>query len=162
VLPSAAASALSLTASSTWNNDIQLTFRQGISLSIGYGVSTNERQSNGTITQGTGEDLTANLSYLFQLPGKISSARKQLRVSVNALSSKAESCLDLPDNDECIGISDTRRKTLRAGIDTDLLSILTGGFQAAYVLNDVRQLNRKTEQLTLSLTFQLSLFSGDY
>jgi hypothetical protein len=27
---------------------------------------------------------------------------------------------------------------------------------------DVRQLNRKTEQLTLSLTFQLSLFSGDY
>ncbi len=30
------------------------------------------------------------------------------------------------------------------------------------MVNDVRQLNRKTEQLTLSLTFQLSLFSGDY
>ncbi|TFG48460.1 MAG: hypothetical protein E4H38_06460, partial [Gemmatimonadales bacterium] len=72
VLPSAAASALSLTASSNWNNDIQLTFRQGISLSVGYGVSTNERQSNGTITQSTGEDLTANLTYLFRLPGNIS------------------------------------------------------------------------------------------
>ena len=62
----------------------------------------------------------------------------------------------------CIGISDVRRKTLRAGVDTDILAILTGGLQAAYVLNDVRQLNRKTEQLTVSLTFQLSLFSGDY
>ena len=85
-----------------------------------------------------------------------------MRVSVNALSSKATSCLDLPTATECVGISDVRRKTLRAGVDTDLLTILTGGFQAAYVLNDVRQLNRKTEQLTLSLTFQLSLFSGDY
>ncbi|HMU61134.1 MAG TPA: cell surface protein SprA [Gemmatimonadales bacterium] len=162
VLPSSAASALSLTSSSTWSNDLQLTFRKGISLSLGYGVSNNERQSNGTTTLGTGEDLTANLSYLFRLPGNISSARKQVRLSINALSSTAESCLDLPDESECITISDTRRKTLRAGVDTDLLSILTGGFQAAYVLNDVRQLNRKTEQLTLSLTFQLSLFSGDY
>ena len=47
-------------------------------------------------------------------------------------------------------------------MDTDILAILTGGLQAAYVLNDIRQLNRKTEQLTVSLTFQLSLFSGDY
>ena len=83
-------------------------------------------------------------------------------MSVNALSSKAASCLELPNATECIGISDVRRKTLRAGVDTDILAILTGGLQAAYVLNDIRQLNRKTEQLTVSLTFQLSLFSGDY
>ncbi len=162
VLPSTAANALSLTETSTWSNDLQLTFRKGFSLTFGYGVSNDERQSNGTTTLGNGEDLTANLIYLFRLPGKISSRRKQVRVSINALSSKAEACLDLPDEEDCIAISDTRRKTFRAGIDTDLLSILTGGFQAAYVLNDVRQLNRKTEQLTLSLTFQLSLFSGDY
>jgi hypothetical protein len=162
VLPSTATNALSLTETSTWTNDLQLTFRKGFSLTLGYGTSSDERQSNGTTTLGNGEDLTANLIYLFQLPGNISSARKQVRVSINALSSKSEACLDLPDESECLGISDTRRKTLRAGIDTDILSILTGGFQAAYVLNDVRQLNRKTEQLTLSLTFQLSLFSGDY
>ncbi len=162
VLPSTATNALSLTETSTWTNDLQLTFRKGFSLTLGYGTSSDERQSNGTTTLGNGEDLTANLIYLFRLPGNISSARKQVRVSINALSSKSEACLDLPDESECLGISDTRRKTLRAGIDTDILSILTGGFQAAYVLNDVRQLNRKTEQLTLSLTFQLSLFSGDY
>jgi hypothetical protein len=162
VLPAAGVSATSLNETSTWTNDLQLTFRQGVSVTLGYGISNTERQSNGTTTLGTGTDVTANLIYLFRLPGNISSARKQVRVSVNGLSSKAESCLDLPDATQCVGISDVRRKTLRAGVDTDILKILTGGFQAAYVLNDVRQLNRKTEQLTLSLTFQLSLFSGDY
>ena len=162
VLPSAAVNAVSLNETSTWTNDLQLTFRKGISLTLGYGTSNNERLSNGTTTIGDGTDITANLIYLFRLPGNVSSARKQVRVSVNALSSKAASCLELPGATDCIGISDVRRKTLRAGVDTDILTILTGGLQAAYVLNDVRQLNRKTEQLTLSLTFQLSLFSGDY
>ena len=162
VLPSTVVNAVSLNQTSTWTNDLQLTLRNGVSLLLGYGTSNNERQSNGTTTLGTGQDLTANLIYLFRLPGNASSARKQVRVSINGLSSKAESCLDLPDATECIGISDIRRKTLRAGVDTDIFSILTGGLQAAYVLNDVRQLNRKTEQLTLSMTFQLSLFSGDY
>ena len=162
VLPSATTNAVSLNQTSTWTNDLQLAFRGGVSMTLGYGVSSNERQSNGTTTLGDGQDLSANLIYLFRLPGNISGSRKQVRVSVNALSSKATSCLDLPTATECVGISDVRRKTLRAGVDTDLLTILTGGFQAAYVLNDVRQLNRKTEQLTLSLTFQLSLFSGDY
>ncbi len=92
-------------------------------------MSNNERQSNGTTTLGDGTDITANLIYLFRLPGSVSSARKQMRVSINALSSKAETCLELPGNPSCIGISDIRRKTLRAGVDTDILSILTGGFQ---------------------------------
>lgn len=162
VVPAAAGDAVSSTETSTWTNDLQLTFRSGISLVLGYGVSNDERKNNGTTTLGNGTDLTANLSYLFRLPGNISRARKQIRISINGLASQAESCLEQLNSDECIAISDVRRTTLRAGVDTDLLTILTGGFQAAYVVNDIRQLNRKTEQLTLSLTFQLSLFSGDY
>lgn len=162
VLPSLAVNAVSFTQTSTWTNDLQLTLRSGISLTLGYGISNDERQSNGTTTFGNGKDISANLIYLFRLPGNLSSARKQVRVSVNGLSSVSETCLDLPGTEGCIGISEIRRQTLRAGLDTDILTILTGGFQAAYVVNDIRQLNRKTEQLTLSLTFQLSLFSGDY
>jgi len=162
VLPSTIGNAVSLNATSTWTNDLQLTLRSGISLTFGYGLSSTERQSNGTTTNGNGTDITANLIYLFRLPGSVSSARKQVRLSINGLSSKSESCLVLPGVSNCTAISDVRRKTLRAGVDTDIFAILTGGLQAAYVLNDVRQLNRKTEQLTLSLTFQLSLFSGDY
>lgn len=161
-LPSAVSNAVSRTETSTWTNDLQLTFRNGLNLTVGYGTSGDQRLNNGTTTIGDGQDISANVIYFFRLPGNVSSARKQVRVSVNALSSKATSCLDLPGVEECLPVSDIRRKTLRLGADTDILAILTGGLQAAYVLNDVRQINRKTEQLTLSLTFQLSLFSGDY
>ena len=161
-LPATTTNAVALTETSTWNNDLQLTFRNGLSVTLGYGTSSDERASNGTTTTGTGRDITANLVYLFRLPNSISSVRKQVRVSVNGLSSKSGSCLQLPDVAGCTGVSDVRRQTLRAGVDADILAILTGGLQAAYALNDVRQINRKTEQLTLSMTFQLSLFSGDY
>jgi len=161
-LPSSTTSAQSLNETSTWTNDLQLTFRNGLSLALGYGTTSDERQSNGTTSLGNGTDLTANLAYLFRMGGRVGTTRRQVRVSVNGLSSKAESCLELPGQDGCLSVSDVRRQTLRAGLDTDILSILTGGFQAAYVVNDIRQLNRKTEQITLSLTFQLSLFSGDY
>jgi len=161
-LPSSTTSAQTLNETSTWTNDLQLTFRNGLSVGLGYGTTSDERQSNGTTSLGSGTDLSANLAYLFRTGGRVGGTRRQVRVSVNGLSSKSESCLELPGEEGCPSVSDVRRQTLRAGLDTDILSILTGGFQAAYVLNDVRQINRKTEQITLSLTFQLSLFSGDY
>ncbi len=161
-LPSSTTSAVSLTETSTWTNDLQLTFRNGISLSLGYGTTSDQRQSNGTTSLGNGTDITANLVYLFRMGGSTRSTRRQVRVSINGLTSQSESCLELPGEDTCLGVSDVRRQTLRAGVDTDIFTILTGGLQGAYVVNDVRQLNRKTEQITISLTFQLSLFSGDY
>jgi len=161
-LPAAVTNALTTTETSTWTNDLSLSFRNGLNLTLGYGTSDDKRLSNGTTTIGNGQDLTANLIYTFRMPGSIGTARKQVRASVNALSSKAVSCLDLPTTSGCRNVSDVRRKTLRAGLDTDILQILTGGLQAAYAFNEARQLNRATSQLTLSMTFQLSLFSGDY
>lgn len=161
-LPSSTSSAQSLTETSTWTNDLQMVFRNGLSLTLGYGTTSDQRQNNGTTSIGSGQDISANLIYLFRLGSSIGNQRRQVRVSINGLSSRAESCLELPGEADCLGVSDVRRQTLRAGADADLLAILTGGLQAAYVVNDVRQLNRKTEQITISLTFQLSLFSGDY
>ena len=161
-LPAVITNALSTTETSTWTNDLSLSFRNGVNLTLGYGTAGDKRLSNGTTTIGSGQDLTANLIYTFRMPGSIGTTRKQIRASVNALSSKAVSCLDLPDTSGCLNVSDVRRKTLRAGLDTDILQILTGGLQAAYAFNEARQINRATSQLTLSMTFQLSLFSGDY
>jgi len=161
-LPSTAANAVSNTQTSTWSNDLSLGFRNGMNLTLGYGTAGDQRLSNGTTTTGKGQDITANLIYTFRMPGAISSGRKQIRASINGLSSKSLSCIDLPDTSGCLNVSDVRRQTLRAGIDTDILQILTGGLQMAYAVNEARQVNRKTSQLTLSMTFQLSLFSGDY
>jgi hypothetical protein len=59
-------------------------------------------------------------------------------------------------------VSDVRRQEVRGGLDTDLTQIVTGGLHGAWSVNDARHLNRKTSQITISATFQISLFAGDY
>ena len=55
-----------------------------------------------------------------------------------------------------------RRDEIRGGFDTDLLKTLSGGLQFGYSLNDARHVSRRTSQIFLMLTFQLSLYAGDY
>jgi hypothetical protein len=55
-----------------------------------------------------------------------------------------------------------RRRELRGAVDTDLLQTLSGGLQVGYSLNDARHLNRRTSQISIIASFQLSLFAGDY
>jgi hypothetical protein len=59
-------------------------------------------------------------------------------------------------------VSDVRRQEVRGGLDTDLLKTVTGGFQFGYSINDARHLSRRTSQIFLLLSFQLSLYAGDY
>ncbi len=63
---------------------------------------------------------------------------------------------------DCTVISDVTRQELRGGLDTDLLQTLTGGLQLGYSVNDARHLSRRTSQISIIASFQLSLFAGDY
>jgi hypothetical protein len=59
-------------------------------------------------------------------------------------------------------VSDVRRHEVRGGLDTDLLRNVSGGLQFGYSLNDVRHLSQRTSQIFVLMSFQLSLFAGDY
>jgi hypothetical protein len=39
---------------------------------------------------------------------------------------------------------------------------LSGGLQFNYSVNDARQLSRRTSQISIVASFNLSLFAGDY
>ena len=49
-----------------------------------------------------------------------------------------------------------RRQELRGGLDTDVVSSLTGGLQVGYSINEARHLNRRTSQISLLASFQWS------
>ena len=74
----------------------------------------------------------------------------------------AKSCLQQDSDSSCEVISDVRRREIRGGLDTDLLQSLTGGLQLNYSINDARHLSRRTSQISIVASFQLSLFAGDY
>ena len=106
--------------------------------------------------------MTGSLNYSFALPASLSRTRKRVRSTLTAISSKTLTCLEQGAGSLCTAVSDVRRQELRGGLDTDLLKTLTGGFEFGYSINDARHLSRRTSQIFLLLSFQLSLYAGDY
>jgi hypothetical protein len=141
---------------------MQIGFRNGISMTLGLTSTQQENLSNGNETQLEQDDLTGALNYAFRLPRSLGRARRLVRSSLSYLYSTAKSCLRQGVEPSCEVISDVRRSEIRGGLDTDLLQTLTGGLQVNYSINDARHLSRRTSQISIIASFQLSLFAGDY
>ncbi len=118
--------------------------------------------SNGNETQLDQRDYTGSFNYAFRLPRSISRERKQVRSSVTVLSTTSRTCLLQRDVTACTVISDVTRQEFRGGLDADLLQTVSGGLQVGYSINDSRHLSRRTSQISIIASFQLSLFAGDY
>jgi hypothetical protein len=154
--------ALSSIASSSVTPDLQIGLRNGITLTMGLGNVSQQSLSNGNETQLDQDDINATLSYAFRMPRSISRSRKPVRSSFSFLNSLARSCIRQGNQLECEVISDVRRRELRGGLDTDISQTLSGGLQVNYSVSDARQLSRRTSQISIIASFQLSLFAGDY
>jgi hypothetical protein len=156
------AGATSAIESSTITPDAQLNFRNGVSLTLGYSQLDQSSLSSGNNTQLDQNDLNGSLNYSFRLPRSLSRLRKQVRTSLAFTSTDALTCLEQLGQQDCIVISDVSRYELRGGLDTDLLQTVSAGLQMGYSLNDARHLSRRTSQISILVSFQLSLFAGDY
>ncbi|HEX2217300.1 MAG TPA: cell surface protein SprA [Gemmatimonadales bacterium] len=154
--------ATSATLSSSLTPDVQITLRNGMNFAAGLSSRTQRTENNGNATVLDQDDVTGSFSYSFRLPESISRSRKLIRSSVTLFASTSQTCLRTPTEPECAILSDLRRREVRGGLDTDLMQILTGGFQFGYSINEVRHLDGRTSQIFLQLSLQLSLFSGDY
>jgi len=142
--------------------DMQIGLRNGLSVTAGFTYLDQNNLSNGNETRLNQADVTSGLTYAFRLPRSLSRTPRELRSSFSFLRSAVKSCLQQLTTGDCVVISDVRRHEVRAGLDTDLLQTLSGGLQLSYSLNDARQLSRKTSQISIIASFQLSLFAGDY
>ena len=154
--------AQSATISSAITPNVQISFRNGLGLALSFSNQSQRTETNGNATVLDQNDITGSVNYSFALPRSISKARKQVRSTLTVLSAKTLTCLERGIDPECTAVSDVRRDEVRGGFDTDLLNTLSGGLQFGYSLNDARHVSRRTSQIFLMLTFQLSLYAGDY
>ncbi len=146
----------------SWTPDIQLTFKNGIVVSGSWAMLSQENLANGNLTRLDQDDITAAVYHSLTLPRSFSRTRRIVRSQLTGLLSRSTSCLELRDEADCRSVSDNRRKEFRVSLDTDLGRLVTGGLQFSYSRNEARHLDRAFSQMTLSATFQLSLYSGDY
>jgi hypothetical protein len=150
------------TESSTLSPDLQMTLRNGLSLSLSFNATRQRTTNVSTMTYLAQNDWLATLGYAFRVPGWISSSRKLVRSNLFGRVSSAQSCLVNRTGAECAQTSDVGQRELRGGLDTDISKSLTGGLSVGYTLNDARHLSRRLSQLSIAASFQLSLFAGDY
>jgi hypothetical protein len=155
-------SALTSLSSRSITPDVQFGFRNGMAVTLGVNVLDQDNLQNGNETRLDQNDVTGSFNYAFRLPRSVSRARKQVRSSLTYLQTAAKTCLEQGTTTDCIVISDVRRREVRGGLDTDLLQTLSGGLQVGYSVNDARHLSRRTSQISIIASFQLSLFAGDY
>ena len=142
--------------------DVQFGFRNGMALALGLNMLDQDNLSNGNETRLDQNDVTGSFNYAFRLPRSVSRTRKQVRSTLSYLQTAAKTCLEQGTTTECVLISDVRRREIRGGLDTDLLQTLSGGLQVDYTISDARHLSRRTSQISIIASFQLSLFAGDY
>jgi hypothetical protein len=152
--------AQSAISSSSLRPDLQLGFRNGMSLSFTYGTLEQRTFSSGNTTLLDQEDLSGSFSHSFRLPELFGRSRRQVRSSVTAVVSNVRSCLERRVNPECRTISDVRRREFSGGLDADVVGALTAGLQVNYSLNDARHISQRTSQISLLASFQWSFDAG--
>jgi hypothetical protein len=159
---STGATARQATSSEAWTRDLQVGFRNGLVVRFGFNTTDQETESNGNLTLIDNDEFLGTVNYSFRLPERVSRSRRVIRASATGRLTDNVSCLDRPTSPECETVTDFYRRDLLVTLDTDLGRILTGQLQANWSINDAKHLNRRTNQLILSLTFTLSLFAGDF
>jgi hypothetical protein len=150
------------TTTRSFRPDIQLLFRNGVSVTGSFESSGGGRLTGGRRT--TRDQLTwnANLQWSVRLPGSVSGLRKPLTTSLQANGFSTSECLEVDGGAACEIISDIRRTGASLTLGTDVVGSVRGELAAAYVVNELRHLDRMTSTLTLSLvlTVPLSTLGG--
>jgi hypothetical protein len=130
---------------------ISVNWAGGILTTLDASRSRTEQLTSGNLFQTTREGINAVVAFtlggtgggFLNLPRGI---RSQLRYS----SISNVICLRSAGSAECRSYVDSHQQQTQLTLDTDLPPNLSAGFQMAYLLNDERQVSRKSSQLVIT------------
>ena len=143
--------------SRTLSPQVRLVFQNGLALFASSSFDRGEGLNNGTVRKRSNDVVSGNVSWSVRLPAAVSSLRKPLRTSLNARVMRQSECMIDDSEEGCVTISDFRSTDLSASLETDVVGDVRGSLVVQYVLNELRQLDRKTAALNLSLILEVPL-----
>ncbi|MGD9524304.1 MAG: hypothetical protein AB7N73_12585 [Gemmatimonadales bacterium] len=147
------------TRSQSFRPDLQLIFRNGVQLSGGFEVSDGDRLANGRRTLRNQLNWNATASWAIRLPGAVSGLRRPLTTTLSATGFSSDECLEAEGGTECTVISDISRTDYRLSFGTNVVGSVRGELSGAYVLNEIRHLERRTSTLSLSMVLTIPISS---
>ena len=162
LMPSASGTARSRTVSGQVNPDLTLGLRNGLTATVSYLRNTQTLEGSDNRTENSIDQWSGTLSQSFRLPQSLSLTRKRVRASVYGQSISTQTCLFLASAPDagCRPIADIRRLTLNGGLSSEVLPLADAGLNFQYVLNDIRNLNQRTSQISIVATLRIQLTSS--
>lgn len=163
IAPSASGEVRGRTVSGQFNPDLTLGLRNGITANMSYLHAGQTTENSANRTENIADQWTGTVSHSIRLPASLSARRRQLRVSVYGQRLLNQTCLFRASSpaDGCRKVADVRRSTLNGGFTTEVLPSAEAGLNFQYVLNDIRQVDQRTTQLSIVASLRLQLSSGN-
>jgi hypothetical protein len=119
-----------------------------------------ERQTAGNLLRTSRSQRSASLSFSWRPPAALVRLKSDIRTSAGYSYALNSICLQATGQQTCLPFVDSRRTDLQLTMDTSFPPSLSAGLQMAYVLNDERQISRRTSQLVLTAFVQFNTSVG--
>ncbi|HET7042308.1 MAG TPA: cell surface protein SprA [Gemmatimonadales bacterium] len=160
--PSASGSAQARTVSGTFGPDLTVGLRNGLTATLSYQRNTQLQEGNDNRTENTNDQWSGTLAQSFRLPASLSVTRKRVRASMYGQSITSSTCLFLASSaDEgCKPVADFSRLVLNGGLSSEVLPLAEAGLNFQYVLNESKNLNQRTSQISIVATLRIQLTSS--
>jgi hypothetical protein len=146
--------------SSSFAPDMQVGFRNGMTITARLSGVSQRNVNNGNTTMLDQNNFLGSLNYNFRLPESVSRIRKRISATLTARSDHSSTCLLQQDSSDCTSVSENGTREVSASFNTDLAELLRGSLDFGYLVNDAPSLNRRVSTIYLQVGFTLSLYSG--
>lgn len=160
-LPGDLPAALSSSTTRSVSPDMQIGFRNGMTIEGHATFDRTEGLDNGNTRRNKADAVGGSLFWSMRLPRSLSQLRKPLRTTVRADFRSSTDCLQRIET-ACETVSDIRTQQVQASFDTDVFGRVVGSAAFGWVVNDLRYIDRKTSTLNVSINFKIPLTTAGY
>jgi hypothetical protein len=154
------AGSVAVTVERSLSPSVTASWARGILTSFNASQLRSERQTAGNLLRTSRSQRSASLSFSWRPPAALVRLKSDIRTSAGYSYALNSICLQATGQQTCLPFVDSRRTDLQLTMDTSFPPSLSAGLQMAYVLNDERQISRRTSQLVLTAFVQFNTSVG--
>ena len=146
--------------STTVAPSLTLTWVGGIVTSGQYSRATGDALTSGNVTRSDRTDWAGNINFSFRAPRSLVRLPSALRSAIALASSDILVCLVRAGSEECVPVSDSRRRRVDLRLDTGFSPEVTGGASFGYVLTDQRHTSTRFSQMIFTIFVEINFRAG--
>ena len=144
----------------TLTPSVSLLWLHGILTSFDRSVTSGDQRSAGNQFKNRRTQQNAALTFAFRPPASVLRLKTDIRTTARWTVATGTSCIQSPGRETCVPYVDSRQSQAQLTMDTDFPPTMSAGLQMAYLVNEERQINRKTAQLVITAFVQLNTSVG--